>query len=193
MDPSNQDILLEYRKNNFAPIPQLSLDSIILLFLKKYDVDVTPPQSLGVDLSDRLLFAVAGPVAMLNTGIKNQIRSSEKSEWISWKQWALLHPEFNEFKCDAISKVDIYNRRLQEYLQSDEGIKVISSIEKDRHDKEKEENIEREREARKARMRLLVVFLALTVFPMMVILRTFDYNTNNLNKDENQSEIPKPN
>jgi hypothetical protein len=174
MDPSNQDILLEYRKNNFAPIPQLSLDSIIVLFLKKYEVYVTPPQSSGVDLSDRLLFSVVGPVAMMNTGLKNQIRSSEKSEWISWKQWALSHPEFNDFKCNAISNVDIYNSRLQKYLQSDEGIDVIASIKRDRRRKERNQI-------------LCFMFILVSVYILMFIYNTFEYT----NRDKNLEEIRK--
>jgi hypothetical protein len=183
MDPSNQDILLEYRKTNFAPIPQLSLDSIILLFLKKYEVDVTPPESLGVDLSDRLLFAVAGPVAMLNTGLKNQIRSSKQSEWISWKQWALSHPEFNNFKCEAISKVDIYNSRLQEYLQSDEGIEVVRRDKEERYRNQGRENLKM--------LNAILLFFCLIVIPLILITKVIE--SKNLNREGNQSEFRNPN
>jgi hypothetical protein len=114
-----------------APL-DCSLDGIISLFLKKHDVFVEPPAGApGVDVSDRLLFALAGPIAMVNAGIKNQSKAATLAEWTSWKQWALSHQDFNEFKQRMVNEIDKHNFEFSLWLDSSEATDEITRIEEE--------------------------------------------------------------
>jgi len=114
-----------------APIVY-SLDAVILSFLRKHDVFIEPPtQGPGVDVSDRLLFAVSGPLAMANAGIKNQSKAANQAEWTSWKQWALSHQDFKEFKQKAEARAEKCNSEFNLWYNSQEAKDIISAQKKE--------------------------------------------------------------
>lgn len=85
-----------------------TIDQLVVLFLKEHDVFVRPPEGTG-RINDALAGAItgaygieAGATVSLAT---NQNKIAAKQEWTSWKQWALSHSDWKEFKERAIKTI----------------------------------------------------------------------------------------
>ena len=88
-----------------------SLDSIIVLFLEKYEVYLNPPSTKdGKSLRESAIaggFAGLSPIAGLGVaGIQGQRNNADKHEWIQWKQWALDHKDFPAFKEETLLRFE---------------------------------------------------------------------------------------
>ena len=88
-----------------------SLDSLIVLFLEKYEVYLKPPSTKdGKSLRESAIaggFAGLSPIAGLGVaGIQGQRNNADKHEWIQWKQWALDHKDFPAFKEETLLRFE---------------------------------------------------------------------------------------
>jgi len=88
-----------------------SLDSLIVLFLEKYEVYLKPPSNKdGKSLGDSAIaggLAGVAPLAGLGyAGIQGQQKNAATQEWTQWKQWALDHKDFESFKKEIIQDVE---------------------------------------------------------------------------------------
>jgi hypothetical protein len=102
-----------YRKRILSQLPELRvdplppLDALIVAFLAKHDVFVSP---VGSNISPTALTsgALAGAVgpgwAVANAHITQQKKAAALQEWTSWKQWALTQPAFEEFKANTVAE-----------------------------------------------------------------------------------------
>lgn len=108
-------------KEGKAPV-EFNIDEVVTLFLYEHDVIIQRPnKGLGVETSDGLLYAVVGPLAFANAAIKNQSKAAALAEWTTWKQWALSHADFNQFKQNIRAKVEQINIDFESWFESKDG------------------------------------------------------------------------
>ena len=116
-----------------------SKDLLIVSFLQKHDVYVLPASfNQGSRSATVLMAATVNPELVSNYAlIKGQAAASKVQEWTSWKQWALVHPEWQEFQNWQIVKWKeeressiAYNHEYIDWLENtDEGDAAIEKVE----------------------------------------------------------------
>ena len=141
----------ELRKRRKPP-----LDDFIVEFLRRYDVFVTPITSgtrdrrQGPGIVTGAIAGAFGPDvvgdAYLIAGQQNMISGQKKQtavqEWSRWKQWALDHPDFNDFVDSYIEKANRHNERVEELLFTEEVQRDIIEVLKEANEKRaKKKNI----------------------------------------------------
>ena len=167
-----------------APIVY-NLDAIVSSFLKKHDVFIVPPsQGPGIDLSDRMLFAVAGPVAMVNAGIKNQSKVAKQAEWTSWKQWTLNHKDFNEYKESSEARAERCNSKFNLWRKSEEATNIFKEV--------KSTMSSHKQEQRKNLILLFYAILAMSVLAVAVgsLLRLIEYKLSEIPVEREETVVP---
>ena len=120
------------------------LDEFVIEFLKKFDVYITPVttgtrRKIGEGVVEG---AIAGAFGADVAGdafiISGQKRQTAIQEWTQWKQWALDHPDFNDFVQWHRERADRHNARVEELLASEEVQKeILSLINQPEHKEEK--------------------------------------------------------
>ena len=100
-----------------------SLDSIVVAFLEKYEVYVTPATTSdrrtgGEAASDAFFGAMSGATGNHEYAadaaiIRNQAKGAAVQEWTQWKQWALDHKDFEAFRTESIEAWEKLNNRLE--------------------------------------------------------------------------------
>ena len=117
---SDKDFNYELQKHLEKEIPELllppkpSIDEIVCAFLETFDVFVKPStlakrDPLGDAVSGGVLGAINPYAIAVDQGLKSQNRmerNQKVTEWIQWKQWALSHPEFLDFKQNILIKFE---------------------------------------------------------------------------------------
>ena len=125
---------IEYIQRNkpeyaFKLIP--SLDSVIVEFLKKYEVFVQPPKNRNV-AEGALTGAITG-MAGADVGgdmamIQGQNKQTKIQEWTSWKQWALDHKDFEAFRAEKIDTAKAHNSKILESLKDPKVQKELEPL-----------------------------------------------------------------
>ena len=114
---------------NMWPMPVPHPDAIVVSFLAQFDVTVQPSELPSFDGMDLIIgFATNFEYAQLNSINRNQAKQSKHQEWTTWKQWALSHAEFSEFKASFLEAVNKENIHRYQWLNSDEGQAVIARL-----------------------------------------------------------------
>ena len=117
---SDKDFNYELQKHLEKEIPELllppkpSIDEIVCAFLETFDVFVKPStlakrDPLGDAVTGGVLGAINPYAIAVDQGLKSQNRmerNQKVTEWIQWKQWALSHPEFLDFKQNILIKFE---------------------------------------------------------------------------------------
>ena len=82
------------------PLPVLSLDTVVIEFLKLHEVVARPPKNSRADgaIAGAITGAFGPDVGGDAFLIQGQNKQTQLQEWTSWKQWALSHKDFPEFK-----------------------------------------------------------------------------------------------
>ena len=102
------------------PLPVLSLDTVVIEFLKLHEVVARPPKNSRADgaIAGAITGAFGPDVGGDAFLIQGQNKQTQLQEWTSWKQWALSHNDFPEFKKKsaggAIEKNEESERKLNE-------------------------------------------------------------------------------
>ena len=113
-----------------APIVY-SVDEVVSSFLRKHDVFVTPVGSniSASPLTSGLMGGLGGPMAVgMNQALTAQTKGAALQEWTSWKQWALSHQDFKEYKQKAEARAEKCNSRFNLWYDSQEAKDIISSF-----------------------------------------------------------------
>ena len=132
----------ELQKHLEKEIPELllpakpTLDEIICAFLETFDVFVKPSTLAKRDpLDDALTGGVLGainPYAIaVDQGLKSQNRMEKNqkvTEWIQWKQWALSHPDFFDYKQNILLKFEDKAYEIRELANEPEMQERISEV-----------------------------------------------------------------
>ena len=139
---SDKDFNYELQKHLEKEIPELllppkpSIDEIVCNFLETFDVFVKPSTLAKRDpLGDAITGGVSGainPYAIaVDQGLKSQNRmerNQKVTEWIQWKQWALSHPEFLDFKQNILIKFEDKAYEIRELAKEPEMQERISKV-----------------------------------------------------------------
>ena len=158
-----------------APIVY-SVDDVVSSFLRKHDVFVTPVGSniSASPLTSGLMGSLGGPMAVgMNQALTAQTKGAALQEWTSWKQWALSHPDFKEYKQKAEARAEKYNSEFNAWYDSQEAKDIISAQKK-----------EQKKESRNLRFVLFLIILS------PFILSVFIMAGDNLNKRFFAPEAP---
>ena len=102
-------------------VPILPIDEIVVEFLKLHDVAARPPKKYSArdGAIAGAIGGLAGPDVAGDAFImQGQTRQTAAQEWTSWKQWALSHKDFPDFKeklvGEAVSKNEEIDRKLND-------------------------------------------------------------------------------
>ena len=118
------------------------LDSVIVEFLKKYEVYVQPPQNRNV-AEGALTGAITG-MAGADVGgdmaiIQGQNKQTKLQQWTTWKQWALDHKDFEAFRAEKIDMPKAHNSKILESLKDPKVQKELEPLMKEFSEAQKKE------------------------------------------------------
>lgn len=121
--------LIQWRFPELRLLSMPSVDDLVTQFLNEHDVERRPASSKRSLAGDAFRGAVTGSAGIAAGGIlfveKNQRAIAASQEWTSWKQWALSHPEWNDFKRNAIRQTEAHNSGIEKLLAAPEKQKEI--------------------------------------------------------------------
>ena len=114
-----------------------TLDTIIVEFLKQYEVYVKPVTSGTRNRGESAMAGAITGIAGADVGgdaflISGQKKQTAVQEWTQWKQWALNHKDFPAFRDIPNQKANKNNARVDELLATKEVQNDISSLVKKR-------------------------------------------------------------
>ena len=159
----------------FQRIP--TLDDLIVVFLKKFDIVVNPK----LNKSKKDLNNFNYNLINSNENKNIYLKKNEISEWEYWKRWALEHLDFEEFRVRKIQENQIYNKNILEKINSNavkEEFKYIF---------DKSNNFDFNK-------LILYSFIILIIFfPLTIIMINFLDNKKNLNSFSYFENIEKTN
>ena len=120
-----------YLDFGFKIVP--SLDSVVVEFLKKYEVFVKPMTSgtrdVKGDIASGVITGVLGAdVGMDAYGVTGQKKQTEVQEWTQWKQWALNHKDFEDFRVEKIELPKAHNLQVLEKLKNPQIQKELEPL-----------------------------------------------------------------
>ena len=141
---TDKEFNYELQKHLEKEIPELllppkpSIDEIVCAFLETFDVYVKPStlakrDPLGDAVTGGVLGAINPYAIAVDQGLKSQNRmerNQKVTEWIQWKQWALSHPEFLDFKQNILIKFEDKAYEIRELAKEPEMKERISEVKK---------------------------------------------------------------
>ncbi len=122
------------KRPDLKKIPEPSLDSVIVEFLKQYEVYVRPAstgaRNAAADaVMGGLMGGLGGPTAVgIDSGLRNQSKNAAVQEWTQWKQWALDHKDFPAFREKTQGKAKEHNSNIDALLTTEEVKKEIEQM-----------------------------------------------------------------
>ncbi len=119
----------------------MHIDQVVVEFLKLHDVEARPPKNTSRRDGD-IAGAITG-MAGADVGgdaflIQGQTKQTQQQEWTSWKQWALSHNDYPEFKNKLTGEATTKNKSIDEKLCEKEFVKKWETYFKESAAKEAE-------------------------------------------------------
>ena len=147
----------------FQRIP--TLDDLIVVFLKKFDIVVNPKLNKSKKDLNNFNYNLINSNENKNIYLKkNQI-----SEWEYWKRWALEHLDFEEFRVRKIRENQIYNKNILEKINSNDVKEEFKYI------------FEKSNNFAFNKLILYGFILLIIFFPLTILMLNFLENKKNLN------------
>jgi len=118
MEYTNEIItFIQKKKPEFRRKPVPSLDAVIVVFLKKYEVFVQPTTSRTRNTGENAMSGAITGMLGADVGgdafmISGQNKQTKVQEWTQWKQWALAHKDFEAFRAEKIDKPKKHNKEI---------------------------------------------------------------------------------
>ena len=128
---SRSELELIFKKRPDLKTLEISIDWIIVDFLKLHNVDIVPATSniQPSKLTNAVMGLAGGPAAtFMNASLTGQQKSVAIQEWTSWKQWALGHPDWLKYKDERTKEIENQNEKIAQLLVDSEVIKEMHQI-----------------------------------------------------------------
>ena len=143
-----EKVTIELEKYIERKIPELrlepkpTLDEIICAFLEKFEVCVKPITTKTRNIAGS---AAAGAIAATygaDVGgdafiIQGQKRQTAIQEWTKWKQWALSHPDFLDYKQEILFRYEDRAYEIKQLIKTPEMKERIAECKKQFHKEKK--------------------------------------------------------
>ena len=143
------------------PLPVKSLDTVVIEFLKLHEVEVMPPKNsrAGGAIAGAITGAFGPDVGGDAFLIQGQNKQTKLQEWTSWKQWALSHKDFPEFKKKLTGGTIKKNEESEKKLNEPEFVKKWTAYFKEYEAREFERKTEENKSRGVSLLALLVIFV----------------------------------
>ena len=109
----------------------VEIDQLVVEFLKQHDVHLAPVNTKNVS-SNRLTNAAMGAISpeavYMNADITQQQKIAAAQEWTSWKQWALSHRNWSNFKSLSQIECEAHNVRIIQLLRNQQYLTTIDKF-----------------------------------------------------------------
>lgn len=128
---SRSELELIFKKRPDLKTLEISIDWIIVDFLKLHNVDIVPATSniQPSKLTNAVMGLAGGPAAtFMNASITGQQKSVAIQEWTSWKQWALGHPDWLKYKGERTKEIEDRNEKIAQLVVNPDVIKEMNLI-----------------------------------------------------------------
>ena len=145
----------------FQRIP--TLDDLIVDFLEKFDIIISPSLQKSNNYSSRFNFGNFDEKTNL------YLKKDNTSEWEQWKKWALDHLDFEEFRVRKIQENQIYNKNILEKINSNDVKEEFKYI------------FEKSNNFAFNKLILYGFILLIIFFPLTIMMLNFLENKKNLN------------
>ena len=170
MDYTKEQIeFIEKKKPEFRPKLVPSLDAVIVEFLKRYEVDIDSASLKEINVGTALKGGIIGMAK----------KKTQVEEWTKWKQWALDHKDFEDFRAKRIDEPKAFNLRVLEKLKDPEVQKELEPL------------MEQFAKKNKAANRKSLVFIALVVAVLGVLNIWIYIEDNNKGWNKQNMELNK--
>ena len=173
------------------PLPVKSLDIVVIEFLKLHEVEVMPPKNsrAGGAIAGAITGAFGPDVGGDAFLIQGQNKQTKLQEWTSWKQWALSHKDFPEFKKKLTGGAVEKNEEIERNLYEPEFVKKWTAYFKEYEAKEYE------RKTKENKSRSVSLFILLAIFVGVIgiapeLERNFGNNRMNEYIKKNKGDKP---
>ena len=145
--------------------PKPTLDEIICAFLETFEVYVKPITTRTRNIAGSAVSGAITGMAGADVGgdaylIQGQNKQTAIQEWTKWKQWALSHPDFLDYKQEILFKYEDRAYEVNELIKTPEMKERIAECKKQFYE-EKEEEKKLQIKAFKI---ILGVILGMTIF-----------------------------
>ena len=150
-----------YRDNpELKKAPLVGLDVIVVEFLKLHDVEARPPKKTSS--RDGAIAGAIGGLAGADVAgdvfiMQGQTKQTQLQEWTSWKQWALSHKDFPEYKAKFNGEAEAKNKEIDKTLADPAFIEKWEAYFKEARDKE----FVKKQKAMKSRAYALIALVAI--------------------------------
>tara|TARA_B100000886_G_C20299346_1_gene438995 strand:- start:40 stop:615 length:576 start_codon:yes stop_codon:yes gene_type:complete len=124
--------------------PKPTLDEIICAFLETFEVYVKPITTRTRNIAGSAVSGAITGMAGADVGgdaylIQGQNKQTAIQEWTKWKQWALSHPDFLDYKQEILFKYEDRAYEVNELIKTPEMKEKIAECKKQFHKEKKEE------------------------------------------------------
>ena len=172
---SRSELELIFKKRPDLKTLDISIDWIIVDFLKLHNVDIVPATSniQPSKLTNAVMGLAGGPAAtFMNASITGQQKSVAIQEWTSWKQWALGHPDWPKYKDERTKEIENQNEKIAQLVADPDVIKEMNLI----ISASKEEKQIQKKQAYTALLIIIGGTLALSILPLIIISQINRFN-----------------
>ena len=168
--------------------PKPTLDEIICAFLETFEVYAKPITTKTRNIAGSAVSGAITGLAGADVGgdaylIQGQNKQTAIQEWTKWKQWALSHPDFLDYKQEIIFKYEDRAYEIKELLKNPEMKERIAECKKQFYEEK-----EKEKEAlKKLGKGLLVLFFVIPV-GFTIVSSTIESIGNFINEYQKKSD-----
>ena len=124
--------------------PKPTLDEIICAFLETFEVYAKPITTKTRNIAGSAVSGAITGMAGADVGgdaylIQGQKKQTAIQEWTKWKQWALSHPDFLDYKQEILFRYEDKAYEVNELIKTPEMKERIAECKKQFHKEKKEE------------------------------------------------------
>ena len=124
--------------------PKPTLDEIICAFLETFEVYAKPITTKTRNIAGSAVSGAITGMAGADVGgdaylIQGQNKQTAIQEWTKWKQWALSHPDFLDYKQEILFKYEDRAYEVKELLKNPKMKERIAECKKQFYEEKEEE------------------------------------------------------